>query len=52
MKLHGDLAKDPLAATWDHVIPRCMGGSGEKGNLMLAHKACNSSRRHEGEPWL
>lgn len=28
-------------ATFDHLIPRCYGGSDEPGNIVLAHRRCN-----------
>lgn len=33
-----------LFATWDHVKPKSLGGSGSQDNLMLAHQECNSLR--------
>lgn len=32
--------------TVDHIIPRARGGSDYRENLQLAHKGCNSSKRH------
>lgn len=32
-------------ATWEHIIPRGLGGSDEIGNLALAHAQCNHERR-------
>lgn len=32
------------ALSWDHVIPRCQGGSGEWENLVAACKPCNSRK--------
>lgn len=37
---------DPMSATVDHIVPRALGGSDDRFNLQLAHKSCNSSKRH------
>lgn len=36
--------QDHMAASLDHVIPKCRGGTKTIDNLKLAHKICNSSR--------
>lgn len=38
-----------LGATIDHVIPVNAGGSDEIGNLRLAHRGCNSSKRDNSD---
>jgi len=38
------LRNDPDAATLDHVIERAAGGTGDVGNLRLAHARCNHAR--------
>lgn len=41
----GDSPDTPrLYATFDHQIPKCMGGRNSKGNLKLAHLQCNFRR--------
>lgn len=35
-----------LSPTVDHIVPRALGGSDERSNLQLAHRSCNSSKRH------
>lgn len=37
---------DRLSATVDHIVPRALGGSDDRSNLQLAHRGCNSSKRH------
>lgn len=37
---------DRLSPSIDHIIPRAMGGSDYRENLQLAHRGCNSSKRH------
>lgn len=37
---------DRRAPSIDHIIPRALGGSDYRENLQLAHKGCNSSKRH------
>lgn len=37
---------DSMSPTVDHIVPRALGGSDEPENLQLAHKGCNSSKRH------
>lgn len=49
MRLDVDLHRHPDAATFDHVTPKALGGTGKQDNLMLAHKRCNSRRGHNGE---
>jgi len=41
------------ASTWDHVVPRSLGGPDTRGNLVPACRSCNSSKgaRPLGE-WL
>jgi HNH endonuclease len=34
----------PWQGTIDHLVPRSRGGSGEMGNLRLAHRRCNNRR--------
>lgn len=34
------------APSVDHIIPRALGGSDAPENLQLAHRGCNSSKRH------
>lgn len=44
-----DLAvKSPnrAAPSVDHIVPRALGGSDDLTNLQLAHRGCNSSKRH------
>lgn len=31
-------------ATFDHIVPKADGGTGERGNLRLAHRKCNALR--------
>src|SRR4051794_34512682 len=31
-------------ATWDHLLPRCQGGTRRQENLVLACKACNNAK--------
>lgn len=40
------VSPDRLSATVDHIIPRALGGSDDRANLQLAHRGCNSSKRH------
>ncbi len=35
---------DPLAMSWEHVIPRSKGGSNARTNRVLAHRLCNRER--------
>jgi 5-methylcytosine-specific restriction endonuclease McrA len=35
---------DPLSPTLDHIVPLSKGGSHEKANVQLAHRACNSAK--------
>lgn len=37
---------DRRAPSIDHIVPRALGGSDYRENLQLAHKGCNSSKRH------
>lgn len=37
---------DPDDACVDHVLPLARGGSDERGNLQLAHRFCNTVKRH------
>ncbi len=37
-----------LRPSFDHIRPRSKGGTGEAGNLQLAHAACN---RRKGNRW-
>jgi 5-methylcytosine-specific restriction endonuclease McrA len=32
------------AATWEHIIPKALGGTDEFSNLALAHYRCNAKR--------
>jgi hypothetical protein len=34
----------------DHKIPFCYGGGNERGNIQLAHSACNRLKRAEVNP--
>lgn len=33
--------------TWEHIIPRCIGGSNEYENLAMACLRCNNARGHD-----
>jgi hypothetical protein len=33
------------APSWEHVIPRCLGGSDGWANVVLTHNECNKARR-------
>lgn len=35
---------NPLAATWEHIIPQVNGGTHDLSNLVLAHAICNHRR--------
>ena len=37
-------------ATFDHVIPKALGGRASRDNLRLAHGRCNSARNHAPLP--
>lgn len=37
---------DRRAPSVDHIVPRALGGSDDRSNLQLAHRGCNSSKRH------
>lgn len=39
-----------FAPTLDHIIPKALNGSHEPNNLRLAHRWCNSVRRHDYSP--
>jgi 5-methylcytosine-specific restriction endonuclease McrA len=34
----------------EHVMPRALGGSDDRENLLPAHAACNL-RKHDADPW-
>lgn len=34
----------PRLATWEHLVPKALGGSDSLGNRVLAHRACNIDR--------
>lgn len=36
-----------LFATFDHLLPRALGGTAYYTNLALAHRKCNSARGHK-----
>jgi 5-methylcytosine-specific restriction endonuclease McrA len=36
-----------LAATWEHVVPRTLGGTSARKNTLLAHRRCNLERGHK-----
>lgn len=36
--------ENPKAATWEHLVPQCMGGSHDLINLVLACRRCNCRR--------
>ena len=40
------------AATIEHVIPRCLGGSNEKTNLTVRCNLCNRASGHAMNEWL
>lgn len=37
---------DRLSPSIDHIVPRAHGGSDRRENLQLAHRGCNSAKRH------
>lgn len=51
-KLCGELvdfsikSPDRRSPSRDHIKPRALGGEDHRSNLQLAHKGCNSSKRH------
>lgn len=49
-QLCGGAVLDQDERSLDHLIPVYKGGSDDKENLVLAHKACNAYRRHYGLP--
>ncbi|MBX6361983.1 MAG: HNH endonuclease [Acidobacterium ailaaui] len=34
----------------EHVMPRALGGTDDRANLLPAHAACNL-RKHDADPW-
>jgi 5-methylcytosine-specific restriction endonuclease McrA len=42
--------QDHDAPTFEHIIPRALGGKDEEGNVAIACHDCNSERRHEMHP--
>lgn len=38
---------DPRAASREHLIPRSLGGSNNKTNVVIACRRCNNGRRSE-----
>lgn len=40
----GGYGKNPMSATWEHVIPKSLGGVNGRSNRVLAHKKCNLKR--------
>lgn len=43
--LTGKLKDNPLYASFEHLIPKSMGGfGGKKKNVVLAHANCNNKR--------
>lgn len=34
----------PMLATWEHLIPKALGGTDSRLNRVLAHQVCNKSR--------
>jgi 5-methylcytosine-specific restriction endonuclease McrA len=42
----------PRSATFDHIIPKSMGGKDRADNLKLAHQLCNVRRGASGEAVL
>lgn len=43
---NGDLKDNPLYASFEHVVPKSMGGARSRGsnNVVLAHVGCNNKR--------
>ena len=39
-----------LLATFDHIVPRSMGGSNRQSNIKLAHRKCNCERGNGNAP--
>lgn len=39
--------KYPNEFTWDHIIPKSLGGSGDLYNLQPTHKECNNSKGND-----
>jgi len=39
-----DVKTGPRQPTIDHIVPRSREGSGERANLQLAHRGCNSRK--------
>ncbi|MDQ3060997.1 MAG: HNH endonuclease [Pseudomonadota bacterium] len=38
----------PEAATLEHILPRCEGGSSHAENLAISHEVCNGQRHAAG----
>jgi 5-methylcytosine-specific restriction endonuclease McrA len=44
---------EPNDFTWDHAVPRSRGGTDDIGNLVPAHRSCNSKKgKRTPEEWL
>lgn len=43
---NGNVKDNPQFASFEHVIPKAMGGTRNSANIVLAHAACNR-RRHK-----
>lgn len=36
--------QNPVAASWEHILPKSLGGVNARRNRVLAHSACNKKR--------
>lgn len=50
LNIHGELRCNDAFATFEHVIPKSMGGTRRHPNLVLAHASCNRKRHKRRWP--